>query len=221
MIQMVVFDMAGTTVNEDNVVYKTLNAAVNGRGNNFTLETVLREGAGKEKLQAVRDILASAGIENEAESQAIYEDFIVMLKKTYADLHVTPQDGAESVFAALKQRGIRVILNTGYNQETALSLLNKLDWKEGQQIDGLITASQVENSRPAPDMIFLARDRFGIESAANIAKVGDSIVDIEEGQSAGCGLNIGITTGAHTEAQLLSASPDKVIHHLSELLDLV
>ena len=29
MIKLVVFDMAGTTINEDNVVYKTLQKAVN------------------------------------------------------------------------------------------------------------------------------------------------------------------------------------------------
>lgn len=221
MIQMVVFDMAGTTVNEDNVVYKTLQAAVNAAGYNFSLDQVLTEGAGKEKLQAVRDILRLGGDFDESEAQEIYADFMVRLKAAYADLYVTPQDGAEAVFEALKERGIRVILNTGYNLETAQSLLKKLGWEEGYQIDGLVTASQVENSRPAPDMIFLARDRFGIKSAAEIAKVGDSIIDIEEGQSAGCGLNVGVTTGAHTEAQLLSANPDKVIHHLSELLDMI
>ncbi|MEZ4775819.1 MAG: phosphonatase-like hydrolase [Bacteroidia bacterium] len=221
MIQMVVFDMAGTTVNEDNVVYKTLQAAVNAAGYEFTLDQVLAEGAGKEKLQAVRDILRSGGDFDESEAQEIYADFMIRLKAAYADLHVTPQDGAGEVFEALKARGIRVILNTGYNLETAQSLLKKLGWEEGKQIDGLVTASQVENSRPAPDMIFLARDRFGIKSAAEIVKVGDSIIDIEEGQSAGCGLNVGITTGAHTETQLLTAKPDHVIHHLAEILDLV
>ncbi len=37
MIRLVVFDMAGTTVNEDNVVYKTLQRAINEFGFNFSL----------------------------------------------------------------------------------------------------------------------------------------------------------------------------------------
>ena len=57
MIRMVVFDMAGTTVNEDNVVYKTLQTAINEKGFSFTLDEVLQEGAGKEKLQAIKSIL--------------------------------------------------------------------------------------------------------------------------------------------------------------------
>ncbi len=49
---MVVFDMAGTTVNEDNIVYKTLRAAINHAGFEFSLDQVLAQGAGKEKKQA-------------------------------------------------------------------------------------------------------------------------------------------------------------------------
>ena len=57
MIKMVVLDMAGTSVDEDNVVYKTLQQVINEAGHNFTLDEVLAEGAGKEKLQAIKDIL--------------------------------------------------------------------------------------------------------------------------------------------------------------------
>ncbi len=49
---MIVFDMAGTTVDEQNVVYKTLQKAINREGYEFTLEQVLEQGAGKEKLKA-------------------------------------------------------------------------------------------------------------------------------------------------------------------------
>jgi beta-phosphoglucomutase-like phosphatase (HAD superfamily) len=55
-IKMVVFDMAGTTVNENNVVYKTLRKAINEAGFDFTLNQVLAQGAGKEKLQAIKSI---------------------------------------------------------------------------------------------------------------------------------------------------------------------
>jgi phosphoglycolate phosphatase-like HAD superfamily hydrolase len=54
-----------------------------------------------------------------------------------------------------------------------------------------------------------------------VIKVGDSIIDIEEGKNAGCKLSIGITTGAHTYVQLASANPNGIIHHLSQLLPLI
>jgi phosphoglycolate phosphatase-like HAD superfamily hydrolase len=52
-------------------------------------------------------------------------------------------------------------------------------------------------------------------------KVGDSIIDIEEGKNAGCALSIGITTGAHSYEQLASANPNHIINHLSELLPVI
>jgi phosphoglycolate phosphatase-like HAD superfamily hydrolase len=64
----------------------------------------------------------------------------------------------------------------------------------------------------------MAMTRFGIEKAADVAKVGDSIIDIEEGKNAGCSLTIGITTGAHTFEQLQQAKPDHIINNLLELL---
>ena len=53
MIELVVFDMAGTTVDEDNVVYKTVRAAINAAGYQFTQDQVQAAGAGKEKSQAI------------------------------------------------------------------------------------------------------------------------------------------------------------------------
>ena len=102
-----------------------------------------------------------------------------------------------------------------------MGILEKLHWKTGNQIDGLITATDVQNNRPQPDMILLAMQKFGIDNAGEVAKVGDSIIDIEEGKNAGCGLSIGITTGAHTYQQLASANPNKIINNLSELLQLI
>jgi phosphoglycolate phosphatase-like HAD superfamily hydrolase len=89
------------------------------------------------------------------------------------------------------------------------------------EYDSLVTATDVEHNRPDPDMIWLAMKRFGITNAREVAKVGDSIIDIEEGKNAGCSLNIGITTGAHTFDQLQSAKPDYIINNLLELLPLL
>jgi phosphoglycolate phosphatase-like HAD superfamily hydrolase len=64
-------------------------------------------------------------------------------------------------------------------------------------------------------------NRFGVLNGNEVVKVGDSIIDLEEGQNAGCSLNVGITTGAHTTEQLLSANPNAVINDLIDLLPLI
>ncbi|WP_216848938.1 HAD-IA family hydrolase [Pedobacter sp. L105] len=221
-LKMVVFDMAGTTVNENNVVYKTLRNAINEAGHNFSLDEVLAEGAGKEKKQAIRSVLKTYGnIEDEELTQQIYGNFITQLTAAYAIEDILPQPNAIELFTALKEREILTVLNTGYDRATAQSIIDKLGWKEGVDFDGLVTASDVSLNRPDPAMIHFAMKRFNITDSAEVVKVGDSIIDIEEGQNAGCSLSIGITTGAHTATQLESAHPDMIIGNLIDLLLLI
>ncbi|MEI7733832.1 MAG: HAD-IA family hydrolase [Ferruginibacter sp.] len=220
MIRMVVFDMAGTTVNEDNVVYKTLQKAINEEGFDFTLKQVLAEGAGMEKLQAIKSVLKVFGnVEDDAVAYKIYTRFIIMLETAYDTMDILPQDNAAATFRELKNRNILVVLNTGYNSATAESLITKLGWTKGVEFDGLVTASDVQHNRPEPDMILLAMEQFDITDAAEVIKIGDSTIDIEEGRNAGCAFNVGITTGAHTREQLETANPSFILENLLQLVE--
>ena len=219
MIKLIVFDMAGTVVNENNVVYKTVMRAVNEGGVSVDLPQVLADGAGKEKLQAITDIVHKYDSSKSDEAiKAMYQRFLILLDEAYKDLDVSPIDGAVELFEKLRKEGILVVLNTGYNRATAEKLIMKLGWVKGVHFDDLVTASDVTKTRPHPDMILKAMEIFGIKESAYVIKVGDSIIDIEEGKNARCGITVGTTTGAHTEEQLASAHPDYIIHGLSELV---
>ncbi len=219
---MVVFDMAGTTVNENMLVYKTLQKAIHEAGFTVTLGEVLAEGAGMEKLAALRAIMQKyTNNQDDHIVQEIYRRFVDQLGKAYEEHEISPQDNALALFDTLRQKKVRVTLNTGYNRQTAESLLAKLGWKQGETFDDLITASDVKQGRPHPEMIQLAMQHAGISDASEVAKVGDSVIDIEEGINAGASLNIGITTGAHTRQQLGSANPTYIIDNLIEILPLI
>ena len=217
-IKLVVFDMAGTTVDEQNVVYKTLQKAINLGGISVSLEDVLKSGAGKEKKTAIIDIAAihAPGVASE-KIEMIFASFLNELELAYQSLEVIPIAGAEKLFEILKSKGIKIALNTGYNRETAEKLLAKLSWAIGQQIDNLVTASDVNNARPMPDMVYKAMELTGVTDAASVLKIGDSSIDIEEGKNAGCCLTVGITTGAQTREQIALAKPDYIIDSLLEL----
>ncbi len=215
--KMVVFDMAGTTVNEDNVVYKTLQHSINAHGIAVELKEVLEYGAGKEKLKAIQDIAVLHGHKDPAFAQAVYNDFKPALKTAYKDLKVSAFYGVEDVLEILRAHNVQIVLNTGYDKKTAQGLIKKLGWSISKEFDLLVTADDVENSRPAPDMIFFAMQQLNITNAAQVVKIGDSAVDIEEGKNAGCGLSIGITTGAQTRDQLAAAKPDHILDHIAQL----
>ncbi|GHB67897.1 phosphonatase-like hydrolase [Persicitalea jodogahamensis] len=222
-IELAVFDMAGTTVNEDNVVYKTLQRAIDEAGYETTLDFVLAHGAGKEKHQAIKDIIAETQPAEEIKttSDEIFERFKSYLSEAYDNLHVVPCEGVVELLTFLKEKGIKVALNTGYNAAVATSLLEKMGWKKGIQYDTLVTASDVTNGRPAPDMILKAMSDAGVTDAGKVLKAGDSTIDIEEGKNASCGLTVGVTTGAHTRDQLQSAQPDYVVDSLLELKEIL
>jgi len=221
-IKMVVFDMAGTTVDENNVVYKTVQKAINEAGFNLTLDQVLAQGAGKEKLQAIKDVLSTyAGSNDETLAKHIYDNFIAQLAEAYGTLEILPQPNARELFVALHERNILAVLNTGYNRQTAQTIIDKLGWEKGLDFDELVTATEVAKNRPNPDMILYAMKHFGIVDGKQVVKVGDSAIDIEEGKNAGCALSIGITTGAHTREQLQSVNPDFIINDLAELVAII
>jgi len=62
---------------------------------------------------------------------------------------------------------------------------------------------------------------LNITDASMVIKIGDSVVDIEEGKNANCGLTIGITTGAQTATQLDFAKPDFILNNLNELIGIL
>lgn len=221
MIKIVVFDMAGTTVNENNVVYKTVQKAINDEGYDFTLEEVLAEGAGKEKLHAIRSVLALRDIIDETLSRRIFERFTAQLDQAYETMTITEQPDATRLFEELRARGIYVVLNTGYSRPVATALVNKIGWQPGVDIAALVTASDVPRNRPFPDMILHAMQQFNITDAKQVVKVGDSAIDIEEGKNAGCKITLGITTGAQTRQQLLAATPTAVVDNLMEILTVI
>ncbi len=64
-------------------------------------------------------------------------------------------------------------------------------------------------------------EQFRIDDPKVVIKVGDSVVDIQEGQNAGCLLSIGITTGAQTREEMQQANPDHIVDSLLDLLPIL
>jgi phosphonatase-like hydrolase len=222
-IELVVFDMAGTTIDEDNVVYKTVQKVINNEGFNVSLDDVLKYGAGKEKHQAITDILKQCTSINNVGLVAniAFSKFKVILKNVYDTFEIKTFEGTEELFKELRNNNIKVVLNTGYDSKTARLLLLKLGWIIGETIDGLVTADDVENGRPDGDMILLAMKNTGVTDAQKVAKVGDSAIDIEEGKNANCGITAGVLTGAQNRVQIQEANPTYIIESLNELREIL
>ncbi len=223
MIKLVIFDMAGTSINEDNLVYKTIQRMMTLHGVEVSLDTVLELGAGKEKRTAISDIaeqvLGREGVSNNWVN-GVHRDFQDALDRAYAteDMEVFPS--VRKVIKKLRSNGIKVGFNTGYSRPVAERILVRCGVKVGEDIDALATADDVSNGRPAPDMIDLICQQLNIPADQSV-KIGDSAIDIDEGRSAGVKWAIGVTTGAQTRQLLEQARPDYILDDMMELLPIL
>ena len=162
-IRMVVFDMAGTTVNEGKIVYKSLTAALSNAGIEINLTTVMSEIAGWNKKKGIAFLAEKYGqVQNEQEIEHIHDDFLTIVEEEYrSNEGVAEMEGASDLFRFLRDREIKVVLDTGYHRRTADILIDRLDWHD--KIDMSITSDEVEEGRPYPYMIEKARREFKIK----------------------------------------------------------
>lgn len=203
-IELVVFDMAGTTVNDEDSVSRCVQGALAAEGVTVTVADVNRV-MGIPKPEALRILIGESprGALLIDQIDAIHRDFVVRLIRFYqVDASVREVSGSEQTFRVLKQAGIKVALNTGFDRAITQTILDRLGWSSSPLIDATVCSDEVPRGRPHPDMIQELMRRFGIDDPAKVAKVGDTPADLQEGKNAGCGLILGVTQGTHTRAQL-------------------
>jgi phosphonatase-like hydrolase len=221
--KLVVFDMAGTTVLDKGNVADSFIEACKTFGVEVE-ESEVKKVMGWRKIDAIKMLLEKYKPEwnNEEMIGKIHNKFIQTMVNFYEESQdIKPLPFAEQVFEDLRGKGLKIALNTGFTQEIAQAILNKLDWHPGGKIDAVVASDEVAEGRPAPDMINKIMQALSITDNRSVVKVGDTEVDILEGRNTGCGLVVGVTTGAYTGAQLLEYKPDHVIDNLSELSSLI
>lgn len=218
---LVVFDMAGTTVRDKGNVAESFMKALAQHNITVPLEEVNKV-MGWRKKEAIKILLQKFHTVDEALIETLHEQFTQNMIDFYkTDVDLQPLPFAEDVFTALRNQNIKVALNTGFTRAITDVLLEQLNWKNGKVVDDVIASDEAPEGRPHPFMIQELMKRFNITDAATVAKVGDTEVDVLEGRNAGCGLVVGVTTGAYTREALLPYQPDKIIDSLHELPSLI
>lgn len=219
-LKLCVFDMAGTTVVDRQNVHAAFINAMADYGYNVSLEEV-NPLMGYKKTTAIRQLLNIHEPDKEKITTMVvdliheaFEKYMVEFYATTPDLHALPF--AEDLFVVLKERGIKVGLNTGFSRKVADVIVDRLGWKERNLFDYLVASDEVENGRPFPYMIQKMMTEAGVKEQ-EVAKVGDTEVDINEGHNTGCLYVIGVTTGAFTREELLPYKPTHIIDNLKEL----
>lgn len=198
---LVVFDLVGTTVRADDAVPRAFLAALAAEGVALDAAALVEVRGATKRLALER--LLPPGPDHAAAVERAYAAFTRALREAYRPDTVAPVQGAAAVVTGLRRAGVRVALNTGFDRALAGHLLGVLGWTA--LADAVVCGDEVAAGRPAPDLVHAAMARTGITDAAVVANVGDTTLDLGAGAAAGVGWNIGVWSGAHDRARLLTA----------------
>ncbi|MDY3553525.1 phosphonoacetaldehyde hydrolase [Gemmata sp. JC717] len=194
-IKLVVLDWAGTTIDFGcRAPSGAFVAAFATKGVAVTLPEA-RGPMGLHKKDHIRAMLrteavggkwrAAAGRDwSEADVEELYCDVTprqVEAAVTYSELI----PGAREAVTAVRAAGIKVAATTGYFHEAAAAVAGAAK-RQGYEPDFNICADDVPAGRPAPWMIFRCMEALGVYPPAAVLKVGDTVIDIEDGRNAGC-----------------------------------
>lgn len=216
-IDLAVFDIAGTTVDEGLQVYKVLEETARAHGASPS-EADINRWHGSSKHEALKALLTDAeGVApDDARLADVVQDFRSRLKAAYAANPPTALPGVEDAIAKLRAAGIKVFLNTGFDRDIVDLLLAALGWQGDAVIDGAVCGSEVPQGRPAPFMILRAMELAGVTDRSRVLVAGDTPRDLQAGLNSGVGYVVGVLSGAGTAEEL---GAERHTHLLASVAD--
>ncbi len=208
-IKMVMFDLSGTTIVDDNGVRDSLFKAAQ----EFDLSTTLEEvqlHMGTNKIHLFQYLIARSKGSNitvrdfEKLNEPSTVEFATKVFHRYEQImldyyrnNVKAIEGAEDTFRWLHRNDVKVATNTGFHHQVTMAIMDELGWLKNGLVDVSVDVEQMRGhrGRPAPFMIFSAMEQLDIQSVHQVIKVGDTPADMLEGTNAGCRGVVAVLTG--------------------------
>jgi phosphonoacetaldehyde hydrolase len=200
-ILAIMLDWAGTTVDHGSLApVLALQTLFEQHGITLSTEDARRD-MGLLKRDHIQAILALPNIRAEwsaitgrepgqAEVLSLFEKF-GPLQMEIITQHSQLIPGVTTVVKEWQARGIRIGSSTGYTRDMLAPVLAQAV-RHGYQPDASVCPDEVGAGRPAPWMLMKNAQLLDVYPPAACVKIGDTIVDIEEGKNAGM-WTIGLT----------------------------
>lgn len=215
-LELVVLDMAGTTVLDDGVVEQAFQRAAERTGVADRMPWAealdyVRVTMGQSKIDVFTH-LSGGDVVAATRATAAFEGAYAEIVEEQG---VTEIPGAADAIQSLKDAGLRVVLTTGFAPVTRDALLDGLGWHG--LVDLALSPVDAGRGRPAPDLVLAALLRTQTSAVAAVAVAGDTVSDVESGRRAGAGFVAGVLTGAHDRVALVAAGADAVLRDVTGL----
>jgi len=156
-VELVVFDIAGTTVEDNGEIATAFQEALKAFGYKIPVEKI-NPLMGYKKTEAIKRLLKEYESKKEKISsdyiQKIHQLFLERMMEFYSSTNqLKPMPFAEEVFACLKEKNIVIGLDTGFSKEITDIIIHRLGWLKDNKVDHVISSNEVIAGRPFPYMI--------------------------------------------------------------------
>ena len=212
-IRLVVSDMAGTTIKDSGEVARAFTAALADHGIEASAQQI-NAVRGASKREAIATLTAPKYGTDAARVEAVFSSFKDHLQRVFTR-EAEPVAGALDTFRWLRERGIKLALNTGFDRDTTAMLIAALHWTD--IADTVICGDDVPQGRPAPYMIFRAMEATGVTNVRHVLNLGDTVSDLQAGHNAGVAVSVGVLSGAHRHEQLAREPHTCLIDSVADL----
>jgi phosphonoacetaldehyde hydrolase len=192
-IKAVILDWAGTTVDYGSFAPTAVFLRLfESQGIHVTAEDA-RSGMGLMKKDHLRTILSRPAVAeawkaahgtpySEADINTLFENFVPMQLAVLTEF-AQPIPGLLSVIKDLRARGIKIGSTTGYIR-SMMEVLAPKARENGYEPDCIVCPDELPNGRPYPWMCYQNAIQLNAYPMEAMVKVGDTLVDIEEGLNA-------------------------------------
>src|SRR3954447_2144318 len=85
-----------------------------------------------------------------------------------------PLPNAEEAFEYCRINGIKIGLDTGFPNNIANVIIDRLDWLKNGKVDYVVSSNEVPAGRPAPFMIQKIMKAANVDNAKKVIKIGDT-----------------------------------------------
>lgn len=234
-IQLVIFDMAGTTIKDQHEVEKCFKVASEFTGLKVSDERILAlQGYSKKYVFQLlwTEMLGENHPELKEMIEVSYDYFCHVLETYYQETDILPTEGCLEMFDFLKEQKIRIALTTGFYRKVVNIILGKLGWLQGLNenylsisgdsvIDLSIASDEVAKGRPEPQMIEKVMNILKVSDPQHVINIGDTPSDLKSGIRAGVLMSLGVTNGTHSRQQLSIHRNDGLLNNVLELKDII
>ncbi|HET6177717.1 MAG TPA: HAD hydrolase-like protein [Candidatus Sulfotelmatobacter sp.] len=219
-IKLVVFDIAGTIIEDHGEVIGAFSGALRKNDIPFS-DDELKRWKGASKREVIRHFVEQRGLSDSEQNDKVettYQGFCTELESLYGE-RINPIEGAVATFAWCRERDIQIATTTGFYREVSDLILSQMGWRK--MFAANISSSDVRRGRPAPFMIFRAMEATGVQDVREVVNVGDTPLDLQSGNNAGVRGVVGVLTGMHDRESLQREPHTHIIASVAELPEVI